>query len=123
MIPFKSVFNDMTSRDNSKKIRSILRNKKEDGKLIGNDPSFGYMRDSEDKGHLLPNPETAFIVKKIFEMANDGINVSDIASYLNDCKYPAPSLYKKKEESKQKFNPIWTVSSVKKDTKKLNVYR
>lgn len=114
MIPFKSVFNDMTSRDNSKKIRSILRNKKEDGKFIGSEPSFGYMRDPEDKGHLLPNPDTAFIVKKIFEMANNGVSVSDIASYLNDCKYPTPSLYKKKEGSKQKFNPIWTVSSVKK---------
>src|SRR5699024_1308581 len=114
MIPFKSVFNDMTSRDNSKKIRSILRNKKEIGKFIGNEPSFGYMRDPEDKGHLLPNPETAFIVKKIFEMANDGTSVSDIASYLNDCKYPTPSLYKKKEGSKQKVNPIWTISSVKK---------
>ena len=54
MIPFKSVFNDMTSRDNSKKIRSILRNKKEDGKFIGSEPSFGYMRNPEDKGHLLP---------------------------------------------------------------------
>ena len=114
MIPFKSVFNDMTSRDNSKKIRSILRNKKEIGKFIGSEPSFGYMRDPEDKGHLLPNPETAFIVKKIFEMANDGTSVSDIASYLNDCKYPTPSLYKKKEGSKQKVNPIWTISSVKK---------
>ena len=72
------------------------------------------MRDPEDKGHLLPNPDTAFIVKKIFEMANNGVSVSDIASYLNDCKYPTPSLYKKKEGSKQKFNPIWTVSSVKK---------
>ena len=68
MIPFKSVFNDMTSRDNSKKIRSILRNKKEDGKFIGSEPSFGYMRDPDDKGHLLPNTDTAFIVKKIFEM-------------------------------------------------------
>lgn len=114
MIPFKSVFNDMTSRDNSKKIRSILRNKKEIGKFIGSEPSFGYMRDPEDKGHLLPNPETAFIVRKIFEMANDGTSVSDIASYLNDCKYPTPSLYKKKEGSKQKVNPIWNISSVKK---------
>lgn len=114
MIPFKSVFNDMISRDNSKKIRSILRNKKEIGKFIGSEPSFGYMRDPEDKGHLLPNPETAFIVKKIFEMANDGTSVSDIASHLNDCKYPTPSLYKKKGGFKQKVNPIWTISSVKK---------
>lgn len=112
--PFKALFNDMTSKDTSKKIRSILRNKKEQGKFIGSEPSFGYMRDKEDKGHLVPNPETAFIVKKIFEMASSGISVSDIASFLNDNKYPTPSLYKKKENSRQRINPIWTVSSVKK---------
>ena len=112
--PFKSLFNDMTSKDTSKKIRSILRNKKEQGKFIGSEPSFGYMRDPKDKGHLIPNPETAFIVKKIFEMANEGVGISDIVSYLNDKNYPTPSLYKRKEGSKQRFNPIWTVSSVKK---------
>ena len=112
--PFKSLFNDMASKDTSKKIRSILRNKKEQGKFIGSEPSFGYMRDPKDKGHLISNPETAFIVKKIFEMANEGIGISDIVSFLNDKKYPTPSLYKRKEGSKQRFNPIWTVSSVKK---------
>ena len=106
--------NDYFSKQNSIKIRNVLNDKRRNGKFIGSMPSFGYMRDPEDKGHLLPNPETAFIVKKIFEMANDGTSVSDIASYLNDCKYPTPSLYKKKEGSKQKVNPIWTISSVKK---------
>lgn len=67
--PFKALFNDMTSKDTSKKIRSILKNKKEQSKFIGSEPSFGYMRDPLDKGHLIPNPEVAPIVKKIFEMA------------------------------------------------------
>ena len=34
------------------------------GKFIGSKPSFGYMRDPFDKGHLIPNPDTAWIVKK-----------------------------------------------------------
>ena len=106
--------NDYFSKQNSIKIRNVLNDKRRNGKFIGSMPSFGYMRDPEDKGHLLPNPETAFIVKKIFEMANDGTSVSDIATYLNDCKYPSPSLYKKKEGSNKKINPIWNISSVKK---------
>ena len=57
----------MTSKDTSKKIRSILRNKKEQGKFIGSKPCYGYMRDPEDKGHLIPDPEYAPVVKKIFE--------------------------------------------------------
>ena len=112
--PFKALFNDMTSKDTSKKIRSILKNKKEQGKFIGSKPSYGYMRDPLDKGHLIPDTVTAPNVKKIFEMAYEGIGISDIVSYLNDNNILSPSMYKNtKPSSKQKTN-IWTVSSVNK---------
>lgn len=112
--PFKSLFNDMTSKDTSKKIRSILKNKKQQGKFIGSKPCYGYMRDSEDKGHLIPDPEVAPVVKKIFKMAYYGNGVSDIVSYLNDNNIKCPSAYKgTKSSSRQKFN-MWTISSVNK---------
>lgn len=112
--PFKALFNDMTSKDTSKKIRSILRNKKEQGKFIGSKPCYGYMRDPLDKGHLISDPEVAPIVKKIFQMSYSGIGVSDIVSYLNDNKILSPSMYKNtKSSSKQKVN-VWTISSVNK---------
>ena len=112
--PFKALFNDMTSKDTSKKIRSILRNKKEQGKFIGSKPCYGYMRDPLDKGHLIPDPEVSPIVKKIFQMSYSGIGVSDIVSYLNDNKILSPSMYKNtKSSSKQKVN-VWTISSVNK---------
>ena len=44
----QALFNDMTSKDTSKKIRSILKNKKEQGKFIGSKPSYGYIRDPLD---------------------------------------------------------------------------
>lgn len=112
--PFKSLFNDMTSKDTSKKIRSILKNKKQQGKFIGSKPCYGYMRDSDDKGHLIPDPEVAPVVKKIFKMAYYGNGVSDIVSYLNDNNIKCPSAYKgTKSSSRQKFN-MWTISSVNK---------
>ncbi len=112
--PFKALFNDMTSKDTSKKIRSILKNKKEQGKFIGSKPSYGYKRDPLDKGHLILDPVVAPHVKKIFEMAYEGIGISDIVSYLNDNNILSPSMYKNtKSSSKQKTN-IWTVSSVNK---------
>ena len=112
--PFKSLFNDMTSKDTSKKIRSILKNKKQQGKFIGSKPCYGYMRDSEDKGHLIPDSEVAPVVKKIFKMAYYGNGVSDIVSYLNDNNIKCPSAYKgTKSSSRQKFN-MWTISSVNK---------
>lgn len=112
--PFKALFNDMTSKDTSKKIRSILRNKKEQGKFIGSKPCYGYMRDPEDKGHLIPDPEVAPYVKMMFNMAYSGKGISDIVSYLNDNNILSPSMYKNtKASSKHKVN-IWTVSSVNK---------
>lgn len=112
--PFKSLFNDMTSKDTSKKIRSILKNKKQQGKFIGSKPCYGYMRDPLDKGHLIPDHEVAPVVKKIFKMAYYGKGVSDIVSYLNDNNIKCPSAYKgTKSSSRQKFN-MWTISSVNK---------
>ena len=112
--PFKALFNDMTSKDTSKKIRSILRNKKEQGKFIGSKPCYGYMRDPDDKGHLIPDPEVAPYVKMMFNMAYSGKGISDIVSYLNDNNILSPSMYKNsKASSKHKVN-IWTVSSVNK---------
>lgn len=64
--------NDYYSKQNSIKIRNVLNDKRRNGKFIGSMPSFGYMRDPEDKGHLIPDPEYAPIVKKIFEMASKG---------------------------------------------------
>ncbi len=113
--PFKALFNDMSSKDTSKKIRSILKNKKEQGKFIGSEPSYGYMRNPNDKGHLVLNLEYAPIVKKIFDMASNGIGISDITTYLNDKKYKTPSAAKRKNtNSNNKYNPLWTVSSVNK---------
>lgn len=107
--------NDYYSRQNSIKIRSVLNDKRKKGKFIGSNPSYGYMKDPEEKGHLIPNPEYAPVVKKIFEMAANGVGLSDITSYLNDNKIKTPSSLKRKNpNSKMRYNEQWTISSVKK---------
>lgn len=107
--------NDYYSKQNSIKIRNVLNDKRKNGKFIGSAPSYGYMRDPEDKGHLIPHPEYAQVVKKIFELAALGTGLSDIATYLNDNKIKTPSSLKRKNpNSKMKYNPNWTTSSVKK---------
>ena len=113
--PFKALFNDMFSKDTSKKIRSILKSKKEQGKFIGSEPSYGYMRNPEDKGKLITNPLYAHIVKKIFELASSGTSVGEIVNYLNENHIKTPSAVKRKDlNSKNKYNPLWTISSVSK---------
>lgn len=107
--------NDYYSKQNSVKIRNVLNDKRRNGKFIGSAPSYGYLRDPEDKGHLIPDPEYAPIVKKIFDMAYEGICLSEITTYLNDNNIKTPnSLKRKNPNSKGKYNEIWTISSVKK---------
>ena len=107
--------NDYYSKQNSVKIRNVLNNKRKQGKFIGSAPSYGYMKDPNEKGHLIPDPEYAPVVKKIFEMVANGVGLSDITSYLNDNKIKTPSSLKRKNpNSKMKYNENWTISSVKK---------
>ena len=107
--------NDYYSKQNSVKIRSVLNEKRKNGKFIGSAPSYGYQRDPADKGHLIPNPEYAPVIKKIFDLAYKGVSLSEIATYLNDNKVKTPSSLKRKNVNvNNKFNPMWTISSVKK---------
>ena len=107
--------NDYYSKQNSNKILSVLRGKKEAGKFIGSKPSYGYMRDPEDKGHLIPDPKTAPIVKQIFKWYISGVGMSEICTKLNDAGYPTPSGYKEMKHCSQLINSEeWTLSSINK---------
>ena len=107
--------NDYYSKQNSIKIRNVLNEKRKSGKFVGSLPCFGYMRDPEDKGHLIPNPETAPIVKQIFEWRKNGIGPSRIVTMLNEKGYPTPSGYKKTNYSTRLIvRDTWNISSVKK---------
>ena len=52
---------------------------------------------------------------KFIDMAYNGIGLTDITTYLNDNNIKTPSSLKRKNpNSKAKYNPMWTISSVKK---------
>ncbi|MEK4754861.1 recombinase family protein [Priestia sp. FSL R5-0597] len=52
-----------------------------EGKHIGNRPPYGYIRDEKLK--LSPDPETSWVVEKIFELARSGLGRRRIAEELN----------------------------------------
>ena len=107
--------NDYYSKQNSIKIRNVLNEKRKNGKFVGSLPCYGYMRDPEDKGHLIPNPETAPIVKKIFKWRADGIGPTEIANRLNKAHIVTPSGYKKTNYSSRLIDrDNWNISTVKK---------
>ena len=107
--------NDYYSKQNSIKIRNVLNEKRKKGKFVGSLPCFGYMRDPLDKGHLVPNPETAPIVKNIFKWRVDGIGPTEIANKLNKANIVTPSGYKKTNYSSRLIDrDNWNISTVKK---------
>ena len=86
--PFKSILNDMYSKDLSKKIRTALHTMQKQGKWVGGKTAIGYMRDPNDKNHLIICEREAEIVKVIFNMANAGNSVGVIKNYLNSHQIP-----------------------------------
>ena len=67
--PFKSILNDMYSKDLSKKIRTALHTMQKQGKWVGGKTALGYMKDPNDKNKLIICKQEAKIVKTIFNMA------------------------------------------------------
>ena len=86
--PFKNILNDMYSRDISKKVLAGRMTRSRQGKFCGGQPPLGLMRDPDDKGHLILDPETAPVIRKIYDMALDGWGCMRIAKQLMEDKVP-----------------------------------
>ena len=86
--PFKNILNDMYSRDISKKVLAGRMTRSRQGKFCGGQPPLGLMRDPDEKGHLIIDPETAPVIRRIFDLALDGWGCMRIAKQLMDDKVP-----------------------------------
>lgn len=86
--PFKSILNDMYSKDLSKKIKTALHTMQKQGKYVGGKTPIGYRKDPNDKNHLIICEQEAQIVRTIFDMAIAGNQVGAIRDYLNNNNIP-----------------------------------
>ncbi len=81
--PFKSILNDMYSKDLSKKIRTALHTMQSQGKWVGAKTPLGYQKDANDKNKLVICEKEAEIVRRIFDMAYIGTGIGEIKNDLN----------------------------------------
>lgn len=81
------------SRDLSQKIKTVMQAKHKKGQWVGAYAPYGYSKDAENKNHLVPNPDTAPIVRRIFDLAINGKKTSEIAVILNKQKILTPAGY------------------------------
>lgn len=89
----KNVINEFYSRDTSRKIKAAFRARAKDGKYRSKSAPFGYLKDPADHNHLIPDPETAPVVAKIYELVLKGWGNHRIRDYLRETKVPVPSWY------------------------------
>ena len=86
--PFKNILNDMYSRDISKKVLAGRMTRSRQGKYGGGPTPLGLMRDPDDNGHLILDPETAPVIRKIYDLALDGWGCMRIAKKLMEDRVP-----------------------------------
>ncbi|MCD8214093.1 MAG: recombinase family protein [Clostridiales bacterium] len=84
--PLRNWFNEFYVRDTSKKIRAVFQSKAQRGERVNGEVPYGYIADPANRNHLLPDPETAYVVKQIFSMYVQGDRICDIQKWLKENK-------------------------------------
>ncbi|NSW92081.1 MAG: recombinase family protein [Firmicutes bacterium] len=91
--PMRNYFNELYAKDSSKKVRIVKRAQAERGELLGGRPPYGYRRDETVRKGIIPDEETAGVVKRIFSLCAEGKGPNQIAriltkeQVLNPCNY------------------------------------
>lgn len=91
--PFRAIMNDMYAKDISKKIKSVKRDKQRKGQFIGGKPVYGYKMHPTEKNKIVIDEKVAPMVRRIFNMALDGMSCRQIATQLNEEGVPTPATY------------------------------
>lgn len=104
--PFKNIMNEWYAKDISKKIRSAYKIKAMNGEFTGAYAPYGYKKNPDNKHQLIINEETAHVVKRIFQMACEGLTAYQICRVLKDEKILKPRAQIMNDNGRY-YNPLW----------------
>lgn len=93
-IMLRGIVNQYYVADVSKKIKSVLTNKKKNGEYVEHYVPYGYKKDTEDKHKVLIDEKVSENVKLIFSMYLQGYSQGNIAKYLTSLEVDTPKKYK-----------------------------
>ena len=107
----KNVMNEFYSRDNSRKIRSSIKARAKAGLYRASFNPIGYRKAPDNHNRLIIDEETAWIVRKIFELASQGWGAHRIRTHFEKEQVPArpggsTSVVKKDIRNASKILPI-----------------
>ena len=95
--PFRTLLNEMYSRDVSKKVHSSYLTKAKSGKFTGCLAPFGYKKDPLDKNRLVIDEDTAWIIRKIYDYARNGHGPNHIRRRLEEEEIPCPAWWNRQK--------------------------
>jgi len=111
LLPFRSILNDYHLKDLSRKVKSVLKSKAEQGRYVGKAP-YGFVKDPANKNGLLIDDYSAGVVRRIFDMRAQGIGCASIAATLNSEGILAPRSYYAKLAGVERPPKMWIACSI-----------
>jgi site-specific DNA recombinase len=91
--PFKNLFNDFYAKDTSRKIRAVKKAQAERGERLGTRPPYGYRKSEDNPKQIVPDEQTADVVRHIFRLCAEGRGPSQIAKQLKAEQILTPTNY------------------------------
>ncbi len=114
-IMLRGIVNQSYLTDVSKKIKSVIKDMKEQGKYVQYSVPYGYKKSKEDKYKLVIDEKVADNVKMIFDMYLKGYSQGQIAKELTKRKIDTPKKYKRQKVAINEWRSD-SISRILKDT-------
>lgn len=117
-VVMRSIIYAAYSKDLSVKTTTAKIQMMKQGKYVRGYAPYGYMMHPTQRNKLALDPESAAVVRRVFDEALAGRNTSEIAEGLNDDKVPTPGQYfRSKYPGNKRFSRMsdkisWNVSMV-----------
>lgn len=93
-VNLKNIVNELYARDCAQKVREVKKSKLKQGCFVGGIPSYGYCAKwVNGKKVLSPKKETSDIVRKVYELFDNGNSVGEIIAYLYEKRIHRPKDY------------------------------
>ena len=114
-IQFQFLINEMPVTDTSKKVKSVIRRRQEDGKWICAAP-YGYIVNKKQQFEVVP--VEAEIVRRIYRLYIDGWGYKKIANTLTDEGVPTPRMAERErkmaegEDYRRSVKSAWSIATV-----------
>ena len=122
-IQFKFLMNEMPVTDASRKVKSVIESRQNQGKWVCAVPYGYYITNTKTMDYEIDESATS-VIQKIFELYLEGWGYKKIANYLTEQKIPTPRMVEKNRKDNErasrgesptniKASPYWAIPTIK----------